>query len=56
MTVRPNHDNLIEKSAEICGNSHESSETGKCRVLQIFGKHFEQEHHSLQMANHFALL
>jgi hypothetical protein len=40
---------------EICGNSHESSEIVKRRLSQIFGQHFEQDHYSLQMADHFAL-
>jgi hypothetical protein len=40
---------------EICGNLHESSEIVKRRILHIFGQHFEQDYHSLQMADHFAL-
>jgi hypothetical protein len=40
---------------EISGNSHESSEIVKHRLSQNFGQHFEQDHHSLQIADHFAL-
>jgi hypothetical protein len=40
---------------EICGNSHESSEIAKHYLSQIFGQRFEQDRHSLQMADHFAL-
>jgi hypothetical protein len=39
---------------EICGNSHESSKIVKC-FHKCFGQHFEQDHHSLQMTDHFAL-
>jgi hypothetical protein len=40
---------------EICGNSHETSEIVKRRLSQIFCRHFIQDHHSLKMAEHFAL-
>jgi hypothetical protein len=40
---------------EICGNSHQSSEIVKCCLSQIFVQHSKQDHHSLQMANHFVL-
>jgi hypothetical protein len=39
---------------EICGDSQESSEIVKRHLSQIFGQHFEQDHHSIQMADHFA--
>jgi hypothetical protein len=40
---------------EMFGHSHESSEIVKRHLSQILGQHFEQDHHSLQMVNHFAL-
>jgi hypothetical protein len=40
---------------ESCGNSHKSSEVVKCCLSHIFCQHFEQDYHSLQMADHFAL-
>jgi hypothetical protein len=39
----------------MCGNSHESFEIVKHRLSQTFGQHFEQDRHSLRMADHFAL-
>jgi hypothetical protein len=43
-------DNLQKTVYEICGNSQESSE-----IHKFFGQHFEQDNHSLQMADHFTL-
>jgi hypothetical protein len=35
--------------SEICGISYESSEIVKRRLSHIFGQHFEQDRHSLQL-------
>jgi hypothetical protein len=41
---------------EICGNLHEISQIVKRRLSQFFfGQRFEQDYHSLQMADRFAL-
>jgi hypothetical protein len=39
----------------MCGNSHHGSEIVKRHLSQIFCQHFEQDNHSLQMSDHFAL-
>jgi hypothetical protein len=35
------------------GNSHKIPEIVKRRLHKFFGQHFEQDHHSLQTADHF---
>jgi hypothetical protein len=39
----------------MCGNSHNISEIVKRVYHKFSGQHFEQDHHSLQMADHFPL-